>query len=228
MTTKLEAALAHADAHLDQSLERLKTLVSIKSISTDPAYAGEVRKAADWLAADLAALGFDASVRPTPGHPVVVAHDGDTGPHVLFYAHYDVQPVDPLNLWHTDPFVATPIKGEDGQAETSLVLCDPAASLMDAYKARVKQTEETVAKARADAEPKARAAGMGQNQAPALTVLAEILRDERLADEAVLRRELQDRGMEKSAAWYAIRTLIKSGAIVKVGEILRLPDEEER
>lgn len=113
--TKLEAALAHADAHIDESLARLSTLVSIRSISTDPAYAGEVRKAADWLAAELEALGFDASVRPTTGHPMVVAHDGDTGPHVLFYAHYDVQPVDPLNLWHTDPFVATPIKGEDGE-----------------------------------------------------------------------------------------------------------------
>ena len=54
MSTALDAALAHADAHLDDSVERLKTLVAIKSISTDPAYAGDVRKAADWLAADLA------------------------------------------------------------------------------------------------------------------------------------------------------------------------------
>lgn len=116
MSTALDAALAHADAHLDQSVERLKTLVAIKSISTDPAYTGEVRRAADWLAEDLKALGFDASVRPTPGHPMVVAHDqAADGPHVLFYAHYDVQPVDPLNLWHTDPFTATLVKGEDGE-----------------------------------------------------------------------------------------------------------------
>jgi acetylornithine deacetylase/succinyl-diaminopimelate desuccinylase-like protein len=116
MSSALDAALAHADAHLDDSVARLKTLVAIKSISTDPAYAGEVRKAADWLAADLTALGFDASVRPTPGHPMVVAHDqAASGPHVLFYAHYDVQPVDPLNLWHTDPFAATLVKGEDGE-----------------------------------------------------------------------------------------------------------------
>jgi len=116
MTTALEAALAHADAHIDQSVERLKQLVAIKSISTDQAYAGEVRKAADLLAAELGELGFDASVRPTPGHPMVVAHDRSaSGPHVLFYAHYDVQPVDPLNLWHTDPFTATLVKGDNGE-----------------------------------------------------------------------------------------------------------------
>ena len=115
MTTRLEAALAHADAHVDDSVGRLKTLVAIKSISTDPAYAGEVRRAAEWVAAELEGLGFAASVRPTPGHPVVVAHAGDAGPHVLFYAHYDVQPVDPLNLWHTDPFTATLVTGADGE-----------------------------------------------------------------------------------------------------------------
>src|SRR5690606_13089399 len=63
-------------------------------------------KAAEWLAADLKTIGFDASVRDTIGHPMVVGHhDGPAGaPHVLFYGHYDVQPVDPLNLWTSDPF----------------------------------------------------------------------------------------------------------------------------
>ena len=53
-------------------------------------------------------IGFDASVRDTPGHPMVVGHhDGPAGaPHVLFYGHYDVQPVDPLDLWEDDPFDA--------------------------------------------------------------------------------------------------------------------------
>lgn len=115
MSTRLEAALAHADAHLDESVERLKSLVAIKSISTDPAYAGEVQRAANWVASELEGLGFAASVRPTAGHPVVVGHAGNSGPHVLFYAHYDVQPVDPVELWHTDPFTATLVKGEDGE-----------------------------------------------------------------------------------------------------------------
>lgn len=107
MTTssQLDDVLASVDAGLEQSLERLYALLRIKSISTDPAYAAECQRAADWIAAELNGLGFDAAARPTPGHPVVVAHGpNQPGPHVLFYAHYDVQPVDPLDLWHTDPF----------------------------------------------------------------------------------------------------------------------------
>lgn len=104
--TALSPVLDRLDKNLDQSLARLFDLLKIKSISTDPAFAGDCRKAAEWLVADLKTIGFDASVRDTPGHPMVVAHhDGPAGaPHVLFYGHYDVQPVDPLNLWEDDPF----------------------------------------------------------------------------------------------------------------------------
>ncbi|MFC3704951.1 M20/M25/M40 family metallo-hydrolase [Devosia honganensis] len=110
----IDNVLAQVDSGLERSLERLFELLRIKSISTDPAYAGECRKAADWLAAELTELGFAASARPTPGHPVVVAHGPEqAGPHVLFYAHYDVQPVDPLDLWDTDPF-APVIREKDG------------------------------------------------------------------------------------------------------------------
>lgn len=104
--SKLEPVLARLDADLDASLERLFALIRIPSISTDPAYKTDCRSAADWLVADLRTIGFDASVRDTPGHPMVVAHhDGPSGaPHILFYGHYDVQPVDPLDLWESDPF----------------------------------------------------------------------------------------------------------------------------
>jgi len=116
----LDAVLARIDANLGSSLERLRELVRIKSISTDPAYAEECRRAAEWLAADLQAEGFDASTRPTPGHPMVVAHDkAASGPHVVFYGHYDVQPVDPVSLWHSDPFEMQLSKQADG--ETHLV-----------------------------------------------------------------------------------------------------------
>ncbi len=96
--------LDRLDRSLDDSLERLFGLLAIPSISTDPAYASECRKAAEWLVKDLRSIGFEASVRETQGHPMVVAHHDGEGPHVLFYGHYDVQPVDPLNLWDTDPF----------------------------------------------------------------------------------------------------------------------------
>ncbi|KOF14510.1 hypothetical protein AC244_26595 [Ensifer adhaerens] len=99
--------LERADANLPKSLDRLFDLVRIKSISTDPAFKADCRKAAEWLVAELNGLGFTASIRDTPGHPMVVAHHAGAtadAPHVLFYGHYDVQPVDPLNLWDTDPF----------------------------------------------------------------------------------------------------------------------------
>jgi len=96
--------LDHIDADLPQSIERLCELLRIPSISTDPAFKGDCATAADWLVADLESIGATASKRPTPGHPMVVGHiDGD-GPHILFYGHYDVQPVDPLDLWDNDPF----------------------------------------------------------------------------------------------------------------------------
>jgi acetylornithine deacetylase/succinyl-diaminopimelate desuccinylase-like protein len=100
----LDAVLDRIDADLAQALERLSALLRIPSISTDPAYAADCARAAEWLAADLGSLGFQARSAPTPGHPMVVAHGGEGDRHLLFYGHYDVQPVDPLDLWHRDPF----------------------------------------------------------------------------------------------------------------------------
>jgi acetylornithine deacetylase/succinyl-diaminopimelate desuccinylase-like protein len=100
----LDATLARIDADLPAALDRLIDLLRIPSVSTDPAYAADCARAADWLVADLQSLGFTASRRPTPGHPMVVAHCDGPGRHLLFYGHYDVQPVDPLNLWHRSPF----------------------------------------------------------------------------------------------------------------------------
>ena len=100
----LDAVLARIDDDLPAATDRLLELLRIPSISTDPAFKADCDRAADWLVADLAALGVDVSKRPTPGHPMVVGHLGDSGPHLLFYGHYDVQPVDPLELWDNDPF----------------------------------------------------------------------------------------------------------------------------
>ncbi len=104
-STKIDEVLSTLDAELPQALTRLQDFLRIPSISTDPAHQGDVRAAAEWLAAELAALGFEVSVRDTPGHPMVVAHSqpGARRP-LLFYGHYDVQPVDPLELWDRPPF----------------------------------------------------------------------------------------------------------------------------
>ncbi|MGB5863102.1 MAG: M20/M25/M40 family metallo-hydrolase [Sulfitobacter sp.] len=102
----LDAVLARIDETLPAATERLLDLLRIKSISTDPEFKQDCDDAADWLVADLQSMGIKAQKRVTPGHPMVVGHVGpETGkPHLLFYGHYDVQPVDPLNLWDRDPF----------------------------------------------------------------------------------------------------------------------------
>ena len=101
----LDKVLNRVDAQLDDSLARLFAFLRIPSISTDPAHAAACRTAASFAAETLQELGFSAAVRETAGHPVVVART-DTGAarRVLFYGHYDVQPVDPLDLWDTPPF----------------------------------------------------------------------------------------------------------------------------
>lgn len=109
----IEAVLSRIDAGLDASLERLFELVRIRSISADPAYKDDCRQAAEWCAGKLGEIGIDASVRKTIGHPMVVGHydgAGPDAPHILFYGHYDVQPVDPLDLWQGDPFEAKVIE----------------------------------------------------------------------------------------------------------------------
>src|SRR5271168_3624733 len=119
-TAQLQPVLDRIDADFDNSLERLFALLRIKSISADPAFAGECKAAADHLSKDIASIGLSSEVRPTDGHPAVVAKSSngkssDGRPHVLFYGHYDVQPVDPLNLWHRPPFEPVVTNHADGR-----------------------------------------------------------------------------------------------------------------
>ncbi|MFK7744083.1 MAG: M20/M25/M40 family metallo-hydrolase [Roseobacter sp.] len=100
----LENVLSRIDSQMPQALERLFEFVRIPSISTDPAYKQDCDRAADWIVADLNSIGVQARKYLTPGHPMVMGHVEGPGPHLLFYGHYDVQPVDPLDLWANDPF----------------------------------------------------------------------------------------------------------------------------
>ena len=113
---QVEAVLAQVDKDFDASLERLFAHLRVKSISADPAFAGECAAMAEMLAKEIATLGFDAKVRPTGGHPAIVAKSSNgAGPSVLFYGHYDVQPVDPLDLWERPPFEPKITTIEDGR-----------------------------------------------------------------------------------------------------------------
>ncbi|MGI9406526.1 MAG: M20/M25/M40 family metallo-hydrolase, partial [Hyphomicrobiaceae bacterium] len=107
MSENLERVLERLDSTADEAVDRLFSFLKIPSISTDPAYNDDCKRAAEWVADDLNSMGFDARVRATDGQPMVVSHELSPDPgarHVLFYGHYDVQPPDPLDLWETPPF----------------------------------------------------------------------------------------------------------------------------
>ncbi|MCY4542354.1 MAG: M20/M25/M40 family metallo-hydrolase [Rhodobacteraceae bacterium] len=101
----LEQLLSEADRNFEGSIERLFELLRIPSISTDTRYKGGCNDAAHLLQSQLNDLGFAAKTRKTAGHPVVVAHGNrNKGEGLVFYGHYDVQPVDPIDEWMSKPF----------------------------------------------------------------------------------------------------------------------------
>ncbi|MEP6603818.1 MAG: dipeptidase [Spartobacteria bacterium] len=90
----------------DRYLEEFYSFLRFPSVSTDPAYAGKVNECAQWLVQKLTAVGLQAKLVPTAGHPVVWAQNKHKPGRraVLIYGHYDVQPADPLDLWDSPPF----------------------------------------------------------------------------------------------------------------------------
>jgi acetylornithine deacetylase/succinyl-diaminopimelate desuccinylase-like protein len=116
-----DTVLARLDADIDAHQARWMNWLRIPSVSAQPVHAGDCRRAAEFACADLAELGFTASVQETAGHPVVVAHHpgpGGAAPtnqrRLLYYGHYDVQPPDPLDLWTSPPFEPVVVEGPNG------------------------------------------------------------------------------------------------------------------
>lgn len=103
------------DAHRTELEARWFELLRMPSIASEGEHAADCRHCADWLCAELRTLGFAAEVRETPGQPLVLAErpaDLPGLPALLFYGHYDVQPVDPRPLWsQPDPFEPV-VRGE--------------------------------------------------------------------------------------------------------------------
>src|SRR6185503_7983582 len=99
----------------DRYLEELKSLLAIPSISAMPEHAGDVKRCAEWCAGEMGRIGLqNVRLIDTPGNPVVYGDwlGAPDAPTILFYGHYDVQPVDPLELWESPPFEATIRDGE--------------------------------------------------------------------------------------------------------------------
>jgi acetylornithine deacetylase/succinyl-diaminopimelate desuccinylase-like protein len=112
---------AEVDRGFARSVERLTDFLRIPSVSTEPAYDHETKRCAEWLVTELRGLGFSAEAAKTIGHPMVVAHHPGVGPdaakrpRILYYGHYDVQPADPVELWHSPPFEPVVVEGPRGK-----------------------------------------------------------------------------------------------------------------
>lgn len=107
----METLLTFIDENKERYIKELVELLSIPSISTEPENAKDVQYCAEWLSKHCTSIGLEnVTIHQTPGHPIVYAewlNAGADKPTVLFYGHYDVQPVDPLNLWTNPPFEPT-------------------------------------------------------------------------------------------------------------------------
>jgi acetylornithine deacetylase/succinyl-diaminopimelate desuccinylase-like protein len=111
----MDKIVDYINVNRDRYVEQLKEYLAIPSISALPAHAADVRRCAEWTAAELTRIGLqNTRLMETPGHPVVYAEwlGAEGAPTILFYGHYDVQPVDPVELWTSPPFEATVRDGE--------------------------------------------------------------------------------------------------------------------
>jgi acetylornithine deacetylase/succinyl-diaminopimelate desuccinylase-like protein len=129
----IDDILSAIDSGQNSALDRLFAFLSIPSISAVPAHFPDCERAADWLVKELGDLGFEAAKRPTAGRPAVVGQIKAArreAPHVLFYGHYDVQPVDPLNLWRNPPFEPKLEAGPQGEEIVARGACDDKGQLM--------------------------------------------------------------------------------------------------
>jgi acetylornithine deacetylase/succinyl-diaminopimelate desuccinylase-like protein len=111
----MEKVIDFINVNREKYLEELKALLAIPSISALPEHAGDVKRCADWCADEMRRIGLqNVRLVATPGNPVVYGDwlGAPGAPTILFYGHYDVQPVDPLNLWESPPFEATIRDGE--------------------------------------------------------------------------------------------------------------------
>jgi len=111
----MDKVIDFINVNRDRYLEELKAFLAIPSISALPEHAGDVKRCAEWCAGEMERIGLQhVKLLDTPGNPVVYGDwlNAPGAPTILFYGHYDVQPVDPLELWESPPFDATIRDGE--------------------------------------------------------------------------------------------------------------------
>ena len=210
----LASVIDRIDADFDSSVKRLSDLLRIPSISTDPAYNTQTRAAGQWCADELKKIGFDASLRDTPGHPMVIAHhpgpNGPDGrspedlPHILYYGHYDVQPPDPLELWESKPFDPAIVEGPHGKRIVARGAVDDKGQVMtfiEAFRAWMNVHKTLPVRVSVILE------GEEESGSPSLDPFLKANRDELMADVCVV----SDTGMwniKTPAVTYMLRGLV--------------------
>lgn len=111
----MDKTIDFINVNRERYLEELKAFLAIPSVSALPEHRADVMACAEWCASEMGRVGLqNVALKPTPGNPIVYADwlGAPGAPTILFYGHYDVQPVDPLNLWESPPFEATIRDGE--------------------------------------------------------------------------------------------------------------------
>src|SRR5919108_6256099 len=111
----MEKIVDFINVNRDRYVEELKQYLAIPSISALPQHAEDVKRGAEWTANEMKRIGLqNVRLEQTPGHPIVYGEwlGAEGAPTILFYGHYDVQPVDPVNLWTSPPFEGTVRDGE--------------------------------------------------------------------------------------------------------------------
>ncbi len=140
MTDPRTAAIQYAHDHQPDFLNELKEFASIPSISTEPANKDDVQRAAQWLVVRLKTLGMEnVQLFPTARHPIVYGEYLKAGaifPVALIYGHYDVQPAEPLELWHSQPFNPQ-VRGENLYARGTTDMKGQLLAALDAIKSIV-------------------------------------------------------------------------------------------
>ena len=133
MSNPLTPVLEQIESDFENAIKRLQTFLQIPSISTNPEYKSEVRRCAQHITDELHSIGLTATLHDTIGHPMVVATDDSAckdAPRILYYGHYDVQPVEPLDEWEHPPFEGVVIDGPIGKRFVARGAADDKGQLM--------------------------------------------------------------------------------------------------
>jgi acetylornithine deacetylase/succinyl-diaminopimelate desuccinylase-like protein len=209
------SATAYLERTWETGLEQLMELLRIPSVSTLPEQAGDVRACAEWIADRMRAIGVpQVRLVETPRHPLVVGrwHAAPGKPTILVYGHYDVQPVDPIGEWDSDPFTPTIREGR---------IYARGAGDMKGNLATLLQAVEALAATSETGAPPVNLTFLWEGEeeigSPSAPAVVEAMRDE-LAADVVMSCDGGMADAETGALWVSFKGLAAVELHVRTGE----------